>query len=315
MLYLMFCIAVTTIAGCIDLNFTTDSYAIDVIYGDNPFAMIYPSYNTSSTDEHYGCVYNPVVHKVNSRSLNSPYLYIVKTNWYIFYSHKLHSNKYSSIGCSVSVDFGDNWNDLGSVLKVPFDIRNPIVFMHEGQHFMMTSSNKHLQLFKSSITDKFPFEWEKVNDVLPLHYTNPSILHHDDTWWIFVNYDQDVVNSISNGVDTSNPKRMKDHLHILYSDSPVGPFRGHPNNCIYGPSDDNPGRHFVCLGGKSVARPHMTTSNTISSGKFLHYNNRIYRVSKQRRGLSIFEIVSLSKDEPMVDEFVAFVPDIVKHGE
>mgnify|MGYP003386492454 CR=1 FL=1 len=309
MFYIFYVVTLIAFVGCVDSGINTDVFGVDFIYGDHPFAMKFPHLLSNNTEGIYRCLNNPIIYYTNGNggSMKAPFLYVFNANWYIFYSHNSRSDNYESIGCSVSSDYGNTWNNLDSVMKMPLDLGNPIVFLYENQHFMIASSKSHLQLFKSQ--KNFPRGWEKVNDVHPNHYTHPSMLQYDNTWWLFVNYNQG----------------GRHHLHVLYSDSPIGPYRGHPNNCMLAAGEGGDAGsvdNFVCLGGKSVIQPHMTTSNNITSvsvstkstGKFVHYNGSIYRVTKHLRGMSIFKLVHIGTDKPITDMFVSRLADTWTSG-
>ncbi len=163
---------------------------------------------------------------------------------------------------------------------------------------MSTDAWSSWQLYKAT---KFPTEWVKFKDLHRNHYVDPTIVFYRGTWWAFANIEQN--------------QHM--HLHILFSDSPLGPWESHPNNCFiekYAEDKVTPVSH-ACFGGQNVQIHHKTgplRRNLIgvrTGGMAFVYNDKLYRMVQNSArsygdSLDMYEVVSISKDKPLWEVLV-----------
>ncbi len=185
------------------------------------------------------------------------------------------------------------------MLKNPkFLMAYPFVFEFDEEIYMLPTSRKHpLTLYHAT---NFPTEWEPFKVLHQKHYSDPTLIQFNGTWWLFVNLEE------SDSV----------HQHLLYSDgSPFGPWVDHPHNCVifhhtkFGPD------HYDCMGGYQVLQPHATGHiskrqvGVRSGGRAFIYQQRLYRFIQRSDaifgdGLDLYEVTRLSKDEPMEMQLV-----------
>ena len=255
------------------------SWAIGLVYGKDPFKLFAPSLGHNDS---FPCTRNPIfdcnfVTDVDAAFVADPFMFMPNGtygNWYAFFEVKNTDGslrlRHGQIGAAVSEDQGHTWKYLGIVLKMNFHLAYPNVFQHEGQIYMISDAWSHLQMYRAV---EFPTKWEKFKDVHKDHYIDPSIVQWQGTWWMFANVEQG----------------QHFHLHILFADSPLGPWTGHPNNCMIEGYKDGEITGHKCLGGAHVKRHHKTGPlrrgqvGIRSGGRPFVYNNKLYRIVQHSR--------------------------------
>ena len=202
---------------------------------------------------------------------------------------------------------------------MPFHLAYPQVFEYKNEIYMISDGWSNLQMYKAT---EFPLKWEKLKDLHANNYIDPTIVFYQNTWWMFAHIEQH--NSF--------------HLHILYADTPLGPWTGHPNNCfIAGYNKDGVADSHNCLGGKEIQTHHKTGPlrrgqiGIRSGGRAFVYKGKLYRMVQHSKdvygkvyvkyllvfaisnvhrllylgdGLDMYEVTSISKDKPVVEVMV-----------
>ncbi|MEO7148908.1 MAG: hypothetical protein ABIY40_03095 [Rhodanobacteraceae bacterium] len=106
------------------------------------------------------------------------------------------------------------------VLALPEHLSYPFVFEWEDQVYMMPQiggAGGHVSLFRAR---RFPDDWGFVVDLLSGHRAVDATLHaHNGRWYLFVN--------ICEAGGSAN-----DELNLFDAETPLGPFRPHPQNPI-----------------------------------------------------------------------------------
>jgi hypothetical protein len=82
-------------------------------------------------------------------------------------------------------DDGFAWSYEQVVLKEPFHLSYPYVFEWQGNHYMIpeTLGAHAVCLYKA---DNFPTSWTMQRRLIGGAHADPSIVHCDDLWWMFV---------------------------------------------------------------------------------------------------------------------------------
>jgi hypothetical protein len=132
------------------------------------------------------------------------------------------------------------WSEARTVLERPYHLSYPFVFEHEGQLLMLpeTTAERRVELYRCV---RFPDEWELDTTLVDnLAGADSTLWFQDERWWMFVD--------------------VKDELHILYSDSPRGPWRAHRGNPVKSDSRSSRPAGRMFRNGADVIRPAQDCS-------------------------------------------------------
>jgi hypothetical protein len=132
------------------------------------------------------------------------------------------------------------WSGSRTVLERPYHLSYPFVFEHEGELLMLpeTTAAGNVELYRCV---RFPDHWE-LDTILvdDLAGADATLWFQDGRWWMFVD--------------------VKDELHILYSDSPRGPWQGHRGNPVKSDSRSSRPAGRIFRDGEDVIRPAQDCS-------------------------------------------------------
>lgn len=176
---------------------------------------------------------------------------------------------------------------------------------------MMPQSWEAQKLFKAK---NFPYNWEMLQ--MPLseyNYIDSTIVQYDGVWWMI-----SVLSTIN-----------AHFLHVLYADSPIGPWKHTPHNCYVDDTyqnglnsndvrpfirchGDHPEEASIVEGSTHMLTPHnfrITKKNHPFTGfrpggSIFEYNKKLFRMVQGTHGsygdvLDVYEIKRLSKVLPM----------------
>ncbi len=132
------------------------------------------------------------------------------------------------------------WSGPRTVLERPYHLSYPFVFEHEGELLMLpeTTAAGRVELYRCV---RFPDEWELDTTLVDnLAGADSTLWFQDERWWMFVD--------------------VKDELHILYSDSPRGPWRAHRGNPVKSDSRSSRPAGRIFRNGADVIRPAQDCS-------------------------------------------------------
>jgi hypothetical protein len=105
-----------------------------------------------------------------------------------------------------------DWSKPIRVLERPYHLSYPFVFWYEGELLMLpeTSAARRIELYRCI---EFPDRWE-LDTVLIDNFAgvDGTLWFQNDRWWLFVD--------------------VKDELHLMYANSPRGPWQQHPRNPV-----------------------------------------------------------------------------------
>lgn len=165
----------------------------------------------------------------------------------------------------------------------------PQVFEHEGSIYMLPEQWSRLTLYKAV---NFPTVWKAVKYLHNSPKIDPSIVMFQGVWWMFA--------LIEHG--------RSNFAHVLYADSPLGPWHDHPHNCHHRPRvGKTGGGEIECIGGHNVTTPHAhgparRFTGARSGGRAFVYQDKLYRVVQHSKksygdGLDLYEVTVVSKTE------------------
>ena len=150
------------------------------------------------------------------------------------------SNGVGEIGLASSFD-GMNWEYKGTVLREPFHLSYPHLYKWGGEIYMVpeTISTGYVQAYRSK---KFPFEWDEPRPLMPGHFADSTIFHHDGWYWMFA----------------CDAPGHHDSLRLYFANEPFGSWKEHPMSPLI-------------TGNRSIARP---------AGKMIHWNGMPLRFAQ-----------------------------------
>jgi hypothetical protein len=211
--------------------------------------------------------FNPVlsaadVTDVKADFVADPFLVHEGDNWYLFVEVLNSANKQGDIGVATSRD-ALNWKYERIALDEPFHLSYPHVFKWDEQYYMIPESYEAgwTRLYRA---EAFPFKWSRAADLIRDDIVDPSIVRHDERWWLFA----------------SANARGNDKLALWSADELTGPWALHPASPLI-------------IGDGHIARP---------GGRVIDVDGRLYRIAQDDRpdyGLKIhaFEITKLTATE------------------
>lgn len=185
-----------------------DRWAIGIYTGTSPYNFNLPEN-----------IKNPVltakdVTDIPAAFVADPFMIKENSRWYMFFEVMNQDSGKGEIGFAFSED-GMHWDYRQIVLREPFHLSYPYVFMWENNFYMIpeSSSEKSIRLYKAA---RFPDKWEYEKDLLTgLDFVDSTVFCHKNTWWLFTS------------LTTQN-----DILKLFYADTPKGPWLEHPSNPI-----------------------------------------------------------------------------------
>jgi hypothetical protein len=211
---------------------------------------------------------------IEAQSLADPFIIESGSSLFMFFEAIRKSDDRGVIGLAESWD-GVDWKYKQIVIEEPFHLSYPYIFKWQDDYYLVPESNLDLSVRIYRATD-FPTHWKYEGKLLSgYHFTDPSIIRYNDTWWMFVS------------------TRENDVLNLYYSDTLMGAWMQHPLSPIV--RDD---RH--------KSRP---------AGRLLVFDGKLYRLAQDDYpiyGSQVFayEIIEISRTT--YREKLAFDGPIVK---
>ncbi|MDR0306557.1 MAG: hypothetical protein LBI42_06940 [Chitinispirillales bacterium] len=237
-------------------TFNKNDWAIGIYTGTSPFTL-------APADG----IVNPVLTANNVTDIKAEFVadpFMIKKDscWYMFFEALNALTNKGVISLAESRD-GFSWDYCSVVLQEPFHLSYPLVFLNNGEYYMIPESaeSNQLRLYKSV---NFPYEWKFVNTLLDGDFGDHVVFEENETWWIIVN----------------GSSRKHDITRLFFADSLNGPYSEHPASPIV--RDDasraRPGGRIPVINGM---RYWLAQDCKTSYGK----------------RLNAFEIVTLNKEE------------------
>jgi hypothetical protein len=142
--------------------------------------------------------------------------------------------------------------------------------------------------------ETFPFKWKYHSTAHTRILNDATMVNYQGKWWLFALHE---------------PNKNKDDwfLHILFSNSPLGPWHDTPFNCGLNSSALN---GISCIGGPNITTPHRRGRNGVRPGGHMFIqNNRLYRMVQNSLhyygdSMDLYEITTLSTTQLLNDTLV-----------
>jgi beta-xylosidase len=183
-------------------------WEIGILRGDSPLEWALPGEGR-----------NPIltacdITDVKAEFVADPFMIRVGQLWYLFFEVLPEKSERGEIGLAISRDTV-SWEYQKIVLREPFHLSYPHVFTWEGGYYMVpeTLDAEEVRIYRSR---DFPFDWEHAHTPLSGQYADPTIVRHDDRWWLFA-------------CDTPHAHRS---LRLFSAPELAGPWEEHPASPI-----------------------------------------------------------------------------------
>jgi hypothetical protein len=135
-----------------------------------------------------------------------PFIIQHDSEFFLFFEVLNKASGRGEIGLATSSD-GHKWDYQRLVLREKYHLSYPQVFKHSGDFFMLpeTSGANRVILYRAR---RFPYEWEVACELFSGRFLDPSIVYHNDKWWIFTG-------------------TIEGNLQLFYSEKLEGPWIEH----------------------------------------------------------------------------------------
>jgi hypothetical protein len=185
-------------------------------------------------------VSNPVlthhaVTDVQAAFVADPFMLHVEETWYMFFEVMPRHGERGEIGLATSPD-GRQWQYQHIVLREPFHLSYPYVFVWEGAYYMVPESYQagEVRLYRA---ERFPEAWSCVATLLRgPYFADTSLFHYADRWWCFTE---------------ASPDFAHDTLRLFSAPALQGPWQEHPHSPLL---ERNP--HIARPAGRVVSIDH-----------------------------------------------------------
>jgi hypothetical protein len=167
-------------------------------------------------------VSNPVltyhaVADVPAAFVADPFMLQVGETWYMFFEVMPRHGERGEIGLATSPD-GRQWQYQHIVLREPFHLSYPYVFIWEGAYYMVPESYQagEVRLYRA---EHFPEQWSCVATLLRgPYFADTSLFHYADRWWCFTE---------------ASPDFVHDTLRLFFAPDLWGPWHEHPHSPLF----------------------------------------------------------------------------------
>jgi hypothetical protein len=205
-----------------------------------------------------------------------PHVFFKDDTYFIFIEEYLYGKKKGHISL-IEMQQSGKYSGPVTVLEEPFHLSYPHIFDHNGTLYMIpeTQQADSINLYECTV---FPHTWKHSATLLDsVDAVDPTLLFHNNTWWLFANIAEPKGTSINN------------ELYLFYSHNLFShDWKSHPMNPL--------------ISDVRKARP---------AGKIIERNGTLYRPSQcgspwYGYGIKINEIVELTKNDYQEKE-IAFI--------
>lgn len=194
-----------------------------------------------------------------------PFVISDQDRHYVFFEELPFATERGHLSCMEVFSDGSH-SEPKIILKKPYHLSYPNVFVFESEYYMIPESGDNEQITLYRCTD-FPYQWEQQCVLMEgLHAYDSTLLEHNGHWWLFA------------CVAAEKGMSGCEELHIFSADSPLNQsWEPHPLNPI--------------MSDASRARP---------AGNFFEWEGELYRPSQDcagsyGAGLNINKVKILSK--------------------
>lgn len=123
------------------------------------------------------------VSDVNASFVADPFMIRHNDRWSMFFEVFDQRRRRGAIGLAQSANLL-KWQYNQIVIEEPFHLSYPNVFQANGDYFMVveTLGRDCISLYHAT---SFPIDWTFVRALVPGKYADPTIVWHDDRWYLF----------------------------------------------------------------------------------------------------------------------------------
>lgn len=123
------------------------------------------------------------IHDVAAQFVADPFMVHAKGRWSMLFEILEDPSERGVIGLASSDD-GLRWRYEQVVLREDFHLSYPLVFEHQGQHYMVpeTLTAGCVRLYQA---DRFPLHWRHVADLVEGSHADATLFEHGGRWWMF----------------------------------------------------------------------------------------------------------------------------------
>jgi hypothetical protein len=146
-----------------------------------------------------------------------PFIFQKGEKTYIFFEdYRFHSAK-GLISC-LEIGAGGQCTEPEVVLEKDYHLSYPFLFEWQDHIYLLpeTSAHRTVELYRAV---EFPRRWERVQVLIEnINALDATLIYHDGTFWLFMIIPVE--------------GKLFDELHVFSADSPLGPWRPHPDNPV-----------------------------------------------------------------------------------
>jgi hypothetical protein len=177
--------------------------------------------------------------------VGDPFLMRDGNHWYLFFEAWIGYGKI----CLATSENGLDWTFDRILINAGSHVSYPCVFRDGNDTYMVLESGatQSIPLYKAM---NFPYDWVQVGTLATGRaFADPTILHWNDTWWMFVS------------------RSANDVCYLYYSDALTGPWTEHPlSPVVTGTWCSRPAGHLVALTGSRLVRLAQDCNPTYGEG-------------------------------------------------
>jgi len=147
-----------------------------------------------------------------------PFVFETEGEQYLFFEDYVRGQSKGVIAC-IQIDDPGFVGEPKVVLETDYHLSNPTIFRWEGQSYMLpeTRDSGRISLFRAV---DFPWRWEFDRVLIDSVWAvDPTLFEHAGKFWMF-----------AGGVERNG--LIDGELFLFFSDSPFGPWVGHPRNPV-----------------------------------------------------------------------------------
>jgi hypothetical protein len=148
------------------------------------------------------------VKDVSAEFIADPFIILHNSTYYMFFEVLDKSTGKGIIALASSND-GEKWDYKKIVLREAYHLSYPYVFEDNGNFYMIPESceSEKVLLYKAR---NFPYEWERVSELIDGEYVDSSVFRFDNKWWMLAG--------------------LGGKLHLFFSNQLEGEWIEHPKS-------------------------------------------------------------------------------------
>ena len=119
---------------------------------------------------------------VCAHGVADPFMQRHDGQWHMFFEVENRATGRGEIGLASSRD-ALRWEFHGIVLREPFHLSYPLVFKHDGAHYMVPESGAAggVRLYRAN---RFPSQWKFEQELVAGNFVDATLFRHEGRWWM-----------------------------------------------------------------------------------------------------------------------------------